>query len=274
MTPYPCLIVSLWPCLLHFKERCKIKVKWQSPHEKRHSNVLLHKTSPRQLSIGKCFSYHLLEGIWSYNVLHPKKVRMQGTNWKDPCPRKQKNHLRLQTTRRTSSSWTPPSCCKKHIKEGKGRSQDLLKGGLAWKNPHLLQQQEVSNAYWIPYCEIWVLKFGLMHWIPYCEFLGLKSQKMHLMGNGVQVVSFIKADDSRLNSASRDVPMSSADRSPTESNRNELSQIMANGFLLISMPWFLFSISWWSPGWWWASIPKQISRLNRRHYFKEHLKKL
>jgi hypothetical protein len=82
-----------------------------------------------------------------------------------------------------------------------------------------------------------------MHWIPYCEFLGLKSQKMHLMGNGVQVVSFIKADDSRLNSASRDVPMSSADRSPTESNRNELSQIMANGFLLISMPWFLFSIS-------------------------------
>ncbi len=55
-------------------------------------------------------------------------MRIQGTKWKDPHPSKQKNHLKVRTTRRTSSSQTP-SCCKKHIKEGKGRNQDFLKGG-------------------------------------------------------------------------------------------------------------------------------------------------
>ncbi len=75
--------------------------------------------------------------------------------------------------------------------------------------------------------------------------LGIEVSEDAFNGHGVQV-SFIKAVDSRLNSASRDVPMSSADRSPTRSNRNELSQMMANGFLLICMLWFLFSISWWS----------------------------
>jgi len=36
---------------------------------------------------------------------HPEKKRggMQGTKWKDPCPKRQKNHLRGGTTRRTSS---------------------------------------------------------------------------------------------------------------------------------------------------------------------------
>jgi hypothetical protein len=45
----------------------------------------------------------------------PKKGGIQGTKWKDPHPRRQKNHLRGQTTRRTSSSQTS-SNHKKHIK--------------------------------------------------------------------------------------------------------------------------------------------------------------
>jgi hypothetical protein len=35
---------------------------------------------------------------------HPKKGGIQGTKWKDPHPRRQKNHLRGRTTRVTSSS--------------------------------------------------------------------------------------------------------------------------------------------------------------------------
>ncbi len=42
-----------------------------------------------------------------YKPKHPKKWEYKGTKWKDPCPRKQKNHLRGWTTRRTSSSQTP-----------------------------------------------------------------------------------------------------------------------------------------------------------------------
>jgi hypothetical protein len=39
---------------------------------------------------------------------HPKTKRgIQGTKWKDPCPRRQKNHLRGQTTRGTSSPKPP-----------------------------------------------------------------------------------------------------------------------------------------------------------------------
>ncbi len=37
---------------------------------------------------------------------HPKKGGIQGTKWKNPCPRRQKNHLKGQTTRGTSSSFT------------------------------------------------------------------------------------------------------------------------------------------------------------------------
>jgi hypothetical protein len=39
----------------------------------------------------------------------------QRTKWKDPCPRRQKNHLRRQTTKGTSSSQTPFDH-EKHIK--------------------------------------------------------------------------------------------------------------------------------------------------------------
>jgi hypothetical protein len=36
---------------------------------------------------------------------HPKKgARIQETKWKDPHPKRQKNHLEAQTTRGTSSS--------------------------------------------------------------------------------------------------------------------------------------------------------------------------
>jgi hypothetical protein len=37
---------------------------------------------------------------------HPQKKRwrIQETKWKDPCPKRQKNHLRGRTTRGTSSS--------------------------------------------------------------------------------------------------------------------------------------------------------------------------
>ncbi len=51
------------------------------------------------------------EGKWWNPANHkwtkaPKKGGTQGTKWKDPCPRRQKNHLRGQTTRGTSSSRT------------------------------------------------------------------------------------------------------------------------------------------------------------------------
>jgi hypothetical protein len=45
---------------------------------------------------------------------HPKKGEIQGTKWKDPCPRRQMNHLREWTTRGTFHSQTPSSC-EKHI---------------------------------------------------------------------------------------------------------------------------------------------------------------
>jgi hypothetical protein len=35
---------------------------------------------------------------------HPKKGGIQGTKWKDPRLKKQKSHLRRQTTKGTSSS--------------------------------------------------------------------------------------------------------------------------------------------------------------------------
>jgi hypothetical protein len=44
----------------------------------------------------------------------PKKGGIQGTKWKDPRPRRQKNHLKWQTTRGTSSSQIA-FCHKKHI---------------------------------------------------------------------------------------------------------------------------------------------------------------
>ncbi len=34
-----------------------------------------------------------------------KKGGIQGTKWKDPHPRRQKNHLRGRTTKGTSSRW-------------------------------------------------------------------------------------------------------------------------------------------------------------------------
>ncbi len=47
---------------------------------------------------------------------HPKeKGKIQGTKWTNPRPRRQKNHLRGQTTKATSSSQTPFSS-EKHIK--------------------------------------------------------------------------------------------------------------------------------------------------------------
>ncbi len=44
-----------------------------------------------------------------------KKKEKQGIKWKDPHPRRQMNHPRRWTTRRTSSSWTTSSR-EKHIK--------------------------------------------------------------------------------------------------------------------------------------------------------------
>ncbi len=48
------------------------------------------------------------------NTPEPKRGGIRGTKWKDPPPRRPKNHLRGWTTRRTSSSWTL-SCHKKDI---------------------------------------------------------------------------------------------------------------------------------------------------------------
>jgi hypothetical protein len=45
----------------------------------------------------------------------PNKGVIQGTKWKDPRARRQKNHPRRWTTKGTSSSWTP-SYDEKHIK--------------------------------------------------------------------------------------------------------------------------------------------------------------
>jgi hypothetical protein len=61
-----------------------------------------------------------------------KEGGIQGTNGKDPSPRRQKNHLRAQTTRRTSSSQNtlllkPLSQEAYQIRKG----EDLLKGCLA-----------------------------------------------------------------------------------------------------------------------------------------------
>jgi hypothetical protein len=46
---------------------------------------------------------------------HPKKGGNTRNKMGGPMSKKTKNHLRGQTTRKTSSSWTP-SCCEKHIK--------------------------------------------------------------------------------------------------------------------------------------------------------------
>jgi hypothetical protein len=132
-----------------------------------------------------------------YKPKHPKKWEYKGTKWKDPCPRKQKNHLRGWTTRRTSSSQTP-SCCEKYIKEeGKGRSQDLL-------NPDLLQTAGLKcildSILWDLGTEVWVDALDSILWD-----LGIEVSEDAFNGHGVQV-SFIKAGDFRLNSASRDVP--------------------------------------------------------------------
>jgi hypothetical protein len=44
-----------------------------------------------------------------YKPKHSRKGGIQGTKWKDPCPRRQNYHLRQSTTMGTSSSQTP-SC--------------------------------------------------------------------------------------------------------------------------------------------------------------------
>jgi hypothetical protein len=46
----------------------------------------------------------------SINQSNPQKRGKQGTKWKDPCPRRQMNHLRGWTTKGTSSFWTRSYC--------------------------------------------------------------------------------------------------------------------------------------------------------------------
>ncbi len=55
---------------------------------------------------------------------HPKKAGIQGTKWKDPPTRRQKNHLRGQTTRVTSSSWT--TSCHEMALDGMTKSWEGL----------------------------------------------------------------------------------------------------------------------------------------------------
>jgi hypothetical protein len=48
--------------------------------------------------------HETLQIINKPNRSKKKKGRIQGTKWKAPCPRRQKNHLRGPTTKGTSSS--------------------------------------------------------------------------------------------------------------------------------------------------------------------------
>jgi hypothetical protein len=52
-------------------------------------------------------------------------VEIQGTKWKDPHPRRQKNPPK-RVNHKGNIKFLNPSCNEKHIKEGKGNGAELV----------------------------------------------------------------------------------------------------------------------------------------------------